>query len=419
MGVRRSRSDVSSGFNLPRAAWNRGAKVLRTWQRRSARGLKGAHKMARHAAAAVRRVGARRRQTMRQTYSRGVKTTRAWSRWRQRTWSTTVLEVSVRRELRAAARGNAPIVVGPWLSEVGYEALYWVPFVRWFADHYRVDPERFVIVSRGGVRHWYADVATGYLELLDLFTPDELAGAQAQRRMQGDQKQLAVGVLDREVLARVRQRLGADVRVLHPSTMFRLLRQFWLGAESLQHVFDHTRYRRFPAPAEAWCPPLPDAFIAVKFYTGRTLPDGAEVREAIRALLQRVRRGRPIVVLEAGVTLDEHADFGFHDLPDVHTLAGWLTPQTNLAVQTEVIRRAELFVGTCGSLAWLAPLVGTETLAVYADDHLLAPHLYAAREVYAQVGAAPFTPVALASLQALQVTGEPADGRVPVRQHPG
>ena len=41
-----------------------------------------------------------------------------------------------------------------------------------------------------------------------------------------------------------------------------------------------------------------------------------------------------------------------------------MTPQNNLAVQAEVIRRASLFVGTCGSLAWLAPMLGVPTMAV-------------------------------------------------------
>ena len=36
---------------------------------------------------------------------------------------------------RQAARGG-PLIVGPWTSEVGYEALYWVPFLAWAADHY-------------------------------------------------------------------------------------------------------------------------------------------------------------------------------------------------------------------------------------------------------------------------------------------
>ena len=40
----------------------------------------------------------------------------------------------VERDLRRVASGTAPIVAGPWLAEVGYEVLYWIPFLRWFCD---------------------------------------------------------------------------------------------------------------------------------------------------------------------------------------------------------------------------------------------------------------------------------------------
>ncbi|HYS24513.1 MAG TPA: hypothetical protein VEP46_02895, partial [Vicinamibacterales bacterium] len=83
------------------------------------------------------------------------------------------------------------------------------------------------------------------------------------------------------------------------------------------------------------------------------------------------------------------------DVPGLVTLDGWMTPQNNLAVQTEVIRRATRFVGTCGSLAWLAPMLGTDTLAIYADDHFLTPHLFAARHAYRSMEAARFTAVDL------------------------
>ncbi len=54
------------------------------------------------------------------------------------------------REIARVAGGSAPIVAGPWLGEVGYEVLYWLPFLRWFVDAYRVPPERLTILSRGG-----------------------------------------------------------------------------------------------------------------------------------------------------------------------------------------------------------------------------------------------------------------------------
>lgn len=379
--------------NVAGLARNRGAKLLRDTRKRVRRWLKPAQESAKLARVSVRSAQERVRDGARHAYGDSVRGGRFWRRLGGRAWTAASREVGIRRELAAAASGQGPIIVGPWLSEVGYEALYWVPFVRWFADHHRVARERLVVVSRGGVASWYADVADRYVEMLDLFTPAEFAARNRARQEGGDQKQLTVAPFDAEVLARVRDEVGAGATVCHPSLMFQLLRQFWLGNDSLQHVLDYTRHARIDGASDVDLPDLPDDFVAIKFYTGRTLPDTGDCRRRLRGIVERLGREHPIVALTAGATLDEHEDFLFRDLPSVTYLDRWIRPQNNLGVQTEVIRRARLFAGTCGSLAWQAPLLGTETLALYADAHLLAPHIYAAQQVYAAVGAAPFTPL--------------------------
>ena len=55
------------------------------------------------------------------------------------------------RELASIAHGSSPIIVGPWISEVGYEVLYWAPFLRWFVDRWRVSPSRIIALSRGKI----------------------------------------------------------------------------------------------------------------------------------------------------------------------------------------------------------------------------------------------------------------------------
>jgi hypothetical protein len=69
-------------------------------------------------------------------------------------------EWRIEREIAAVARGRHPIIAGPWVSEGGFEILYWIPFLRWFEDRYRVDPKRVVAMSRRGVAAWYSDVGS-------------------------------------------------------------------------------------------------------------------------------------------------------------------------------------------------------------------------------------------------------------------
>ena len=62
---------------------------------------------------------------------------------------------AMRKELRLLSKVRGHVMVGPWLSEVGFELLYWIPFLRWAVPEFNLDPSRLIVVSRGGVAGWY------------------------------------------------------------------------------------------------------------------------------------------------------------------------------------------------------------------------------------------------------------------------
>jgi hypothetical protein len=384
--------------NLTRTALNHLARLGRRSGQRSRRTMKQVRESLKEARANVRAAAAATRDASSTTRSGAIRMTRYWRRVHGRTLPRVAGDVRARVELWRVARGNGPIIVGPWLSEVGYEVLYWVPFLRWFVDYYRVDPARVVAVSRGGVSAWYGDIAREYVELLELYPPEEFA-AKNRARLSNDQKQLGISEFDREILDKVRARVGGNAATCHPSVMFRLLRQFWLGNESLDYALSYLSYRPVGTGSSVPVPPLPPDFVAMKFYSARSLAADARHRELLRGLIRRIAQRHPVVLLSTGLALDEHEDFLFADLPGVTNVAGSMRPENNLGVQTEIIRRARRFVGTCGSVAWLAPMLGTDTLAVYSDDHLLTSHLYAARHGYASMSAGRFAPLDLNALE--------------------
>jgi hypothetical protein len=128
-------------------------------------------------------------------------------------------ESAIEREIARLARGSAPIIVGPWLSEVGYEVLYWVPFVRWVQKRYDVAPSRLIVVTRGGAAAWYADISSNAVEIFDLMEPAAFTARNAQRAAAGTGtlKQFAIAAMDQEIVDQVRRRLGApEARLLHP-----------------------------------------------------------------------------------------------------------------------------------------------------------------------------------------------------------
>jgi len=330
----------------------------------------------------------------------------ALARWRSRArrlgeqWTTLRGEWRVERDLENAVAGTGPIVVGPWVSEVGYEVLYWIPFLRWVAAAYRVAPERIVVLSRGGTASWYGTLASSYVEILDHATPPELAA----RATAGVLKQREVSDLDRRLIAQVSVALGLDQpRVLHPSLMFRWFAPFWSGHETLGFVERHTRYARISPPDVPLPLSLPSDYIAVKFYGARSLPDEPAVRDQLRALVDGLSSRHPVVHLDTGLGLDEHSEYQLGGDRTL-TVSGRLEPGTNLAVQTRIIAGSRLFVGTCGSLAWLAPLLGVPTVPVFTDASFLHAHLHVARRVYPRVGGGRFSPIDLSGLTGAGLT---------------
>jgi hypothetical protein len=323
-------------------------------------------------------------------------------------------EWRVERDIAAVARGRGPIIAGPWLSEVGFEVLYWVPFLRWFEDRYRVDPGRVIAISRGGVAGWYGDLAARYVEIFDHLSPEEFGRRNRdrhQREESGGQKQTSIGPLDEELISAARSATGArDAAICHPSLMYRLFSRFWYGNRALDLVTSHTRYvpavpSRTVAPSDLG---LPGRYTAAKFYTGAALPGTPEARGALRELVRTAASQMPVVMLDTGMATDEHQDYLFGDIPNVTSLRDRLVPKTNLGVQTLVIAGAQGFMGTCGSLAWLAPLLGVNTLAVYSEERFLVSHIFLAAQAFRQAGAARFDTLDLRAVTELDLLASAA-----------
>jgi len=313
-------------------------------------------------------------------------------------------EWGVERDIARAVSGSEPIIVGPWLSEVGYEVLYWIPFVRWIQSQYDVPPDRLVVVTRGGAASWYSDITTNAVEMFDLMSPDAYAAGNAQRSLEdrGTLKQFGVSSMDHRIVAEVQERIGASrTRVLHPSLLYRLFHQFWLGHRPPSFLEKRTRYRRITAP-EVAVPPLPPQFVAVKFYTAASLPPSDAVRRALQSMVVSLAEQTPVVMLDTGLAVDDHEDYAFA-ASRIHSVRESLRPRDNLAVQSAIISRASSFVGTCGALAWLAPMLGIETTAVFADARFLHGHLEVARRVYSTLGVR-FSPLDVSAIEQLGLT---------------
>jgi len=290
------------------------------------------------------------------------------------------------RDLAALAAGTATIVAGPWLGEVGFELLYWVPFLAWFAARFDVAPERLLVVSRGGARCWYQPFAAGYREIFEYMTPDDFRARHHERvAANGEQKQRSVLAFEHDLL----RQLTADVNnrtMLHPSTMYRLFNPFWWGHVGESWVHRHARYRKLVPPpvGDGIVPTTP--YTAVKFYFNDCFPPTDENRAFVRATFERLAAAGPVVSLVTNLNLDDHGGIDVRAL-GVRGLPEHLDARDNLAVQSAIVAGAAEFVGTYGGFSYLAPFYGVRSTAYYGDaDGFSRRHLLMAQSAFREIG---------------------------------
>ncbi len=322
---------------------------------------------------------------------------------------------ATRQQVQRLARSpKDTIIVGPWLSEVGFEVLYWIPFLNWVRTYRDFDRKRLFVVSRGGVAHWYKTVTDNYFDILDFMTPDDYVRFNEERLAQGKQKQRAMSKFDRDILGITKQVLRQkDAEILHPATMYNLFMPYWKRRASIGLVERFAVYCKHP---QIDCSDieerLPDSYIATRFYFNDSFPETDQNRLFIAQLLARLTRHHDVVLLNPGFAMDDHSDFSPEGLERIHTIDDLMTPSTNLELQTKVISRAKAYVGTYGGLSYLPPFYGVSSLALYSHRQgFLYHHLEFANRLFTCMDDATFTAMDVRDTDLLNIIT--ADGFFP------
>jgi hypothetical protein len=305
-------------------------------------------------------------------------------------------------------RSGKPIILGPWLSETGFELLYWIPFLAWAKAYGNFDPERLVVVSRGGAAPWYRHITPHYEEVFSFFSPDEFRRRNDERIVEqgGRQKHVAVSSFDRDILERVKQKRGLQgAELLHPSQMYQLLDHFWLQRAPVTLVEAFSVFSALqPGPSTGVRAQLPDRYVAAKFYGNVALPGTPENAQFVSTYLAELTQHVDVVLLNTPHQFDDHLDYAPSTRGRLHRIDHLMTPENNLAVQTEVIGHAQAFVGTYGGFSYLAPLLGVNTLAFYSHPGgFRFDHLEVAKRVFASLQCGTFTELDLRAADILRL----------------
>lgn len=270
-----------------------------------------------------------------------------------------------RAYLRHIARSGKPIVFGPWRSELGFEVLYWIPFLRWACHRYGIAPERCIALSRGGMGALYP--AAKAVDLFSLRLVDEV---RLENQMDYERrkllKQMDVTPWDRqmakEAFTSIDMRPGACY-LLHPSWMYWLFEPVWEERASLRHVASHCEFSALPVPDLPDGLTLPSKFVAVRFYERHTFPLHEQVQSIVRDMVQGLASKHPVVLLNTPLFVDDHTDLPIEG-PNIHHLPA-VAPEQNLLLQAAVLARCQAFVGTYGGVAQWALQYRKPSLTFY------------------------------------------------------
>ena len=270
--------------------------------------------------------------------------------------------------LKALRRDDAPILCGPWRGEVGFESLYWIPFIENLVQRHGIARERLIPIGRGGSAVWY-----GAPRGMELYGMRSVQQVRVQNRIDvaetGTLKQSRWVTFDRDVVRDAAETLQLKhYHVLHPAWLYHLLAPLWTGLYGTEWAGPKLAFGPLPTPAVPDTVALPEHFVAVRFYARETL-NGRDKRVMpfVKAVIDQLADQVDVVLLDHDLYLDDHADMtrmfqGEH----IHHLSDW-KPETNLALSSAILSKAIGFVGTYGGFAQLALRVGRPSTSFYSE----------------------------------------------------
>jgi hypothetical protein len=284
-------------------------------------------------------------------------------------------EERVRAQVARLARRPGPVLAGPFTGEVGFELLYWIPFLRWAVREFPDLRGRLIVISRGGVEDWLKGLDAQYVDILTLFRPEDFA----RHRAIADKQRRGMAEFEERVCEAVKRERGlANAQVLHPSVLYQAYFRF-LKINQLAYPMSVVRgdqgvdgltsvYRPIDVPDPGpMSDLLPDEYVAVRFYSSVPFPDSPEGRRFASTVIKGLTETTNVVLLGHRFDLDEHRDVKGELPPGVISVDHVMRPENNLALQTVVVGRAKAFVGTYGGFAYLAPFLGVPSLSFSVD----------------------------------------------------
>lgn len=256
-------------------------------------------------------------------------------------------------------RSTDPIIIGPFMMEVGFELLYWIPMVTRILENVdNLEHRPIHIVTRGGAHVWYPFVSHHHEIFNKLASSDFLKMQQNRLKTFGHQKQSRLQAEEEILLQRFFPGEEENFNVLHPMTMVRTMVDYWSGSESpkwLENFTDYAKVKDHISHNVNYT-----ELIAMKFYSRESLTNISSIDCCLQAIIFGHKKSRFIDFVVSEV-IDDHKYFANKNLSVDRFIAPKL--ETNLRDQSQVLSQAKLLIGTYGGFTYLAQYMGIPVIA--------------------------------------------------------
>jgi ABC-type polysaccharide/polyol phosphate transport system ATPase subunit len=267
------------------------------------------------------------------------------------------------REITLLRGLGQPIILGPCLADPAWEALFWLPFVRW-ARKRLGDPPPALAISKGEVGPWYAGAAEHFVNVYDIVPPQEFVVRDEERiRQTGTLKQSRISQFESELiqLATARCGLPAVVTPLHPSVLLAMLAKVWRGHTPVPELTSRAVYERLQ-PLEENVPGLPAHYVVMSLRFTNQFPNTSENLAFASGVMRAVSARIPVIVPgPLQWSSPEELDGGC----GIHTIDRAIKP-TMRRMLASIVGGADAVIGTLMGPVTLAPFLGIPSLCVHA-----------------------------------------------------
>lgn len=268
---------------------------------------------------------------------------------------------------------TTPLIIGPWLGEVGPELQYWIPWLQRLKIKGVFGQRRLIVVSRGGTAAWYRHLTEEYAEV---FTLLDKTTYQAIRQERKTEKQFAWTPGERTCIKQIAQHFQVEqYETLHPSAMWSRILPYFRETKPLTWILDQLDFQVMSAATNLQQKylsglVLPEKFIAARFYVSELFPATEQVKQFVYDLFKHITHHQSVVAMVSTQQLDDHAIFSMPKMDGVTLVPIDAALADNLGLQTAIVQRSNGFVGTYGGFTILPGLLGKACLGFIGAETL-------------------------------------------------